>query len=155
MELLARFRRPWLTRVMLIVTSLGSGGVCFPAYIFCLWLGHGSLFRIGATALIAEALLLPIIVVLRYSTRRERPAPFSVRPWTPWNSYGFPSHHAARSWLLTLIVLPNYPGVQVLVLPLASLICFSRLYLQKHYLSDVVAGTVLGICAGFIATGAS
>jgi len=151
-KMFARHGQAWLTRVMLGVTALGSGAVCIPTYIFCLWLGYGPAYRIAATALIAEAILLLLVVVLRYVTCRERPVPSTWHQWAPWNRYSFPSHHAARSWLLVLIILHFYPGAQAVVLALASLICFSRLYLQKHYLSDVVAGAALGMCVGLIAS---
>ena len=71
------------------------------------------------------------------------------------DTYSFPSGHAAGStaiYALILYVLASRRGVSgrarvftaVGFVLLAALIAFSRLYLEVHYLSDVLAGCSLG-----------
>jgi undecaprenyl-diphosphatase len=148
---LASLQRPWLIRPMRCVTLLGSSSFCVPAYIFCLVLGWGSLGHLVIAIIVAECVILPVIVSLRYLSRRERPAPHAVRLWEPWNRYSFPSHHAARSWMLVLLVSASYPGILPVMLLMALLVTFSRLYLQKHFLSDVLVGIGVGIFAAVVA----
>jgi membrane-associated phospholipid phosphatase len=59
----------------------------------------------------------------------------------------FPSGHAAKSMALTLpfVLLASRKGniiivAKVLLLLVAVLVCYSRIALQAHFLSDVIAG---------------
>lgn len=110
--------------------------------------------------LLAEAALLPVVlggaellnVVLKLSFHRPRPEVAFVE----LDTYSFPSGHAmissaaygalaylawgrARSRGRRAILIV---GTSVAV----ALICFSRLYLGVHYLSDVLAGAAGGTC---------
>ncbi len=70
---------------------------------------------------------------------------------TPEHDYGFPSGHTMASLALVLalyaLLAPSYPRlarwVLGLGLPWALLVGLSRLYLQVHYPSDVLAGWAL------------
>lgn len=89
------------------------------------------------------------IIILRYITKRKRPVtqykPFFL---APWNRYSFPSHDALRSFLIAVILGANYSGLLPFLLFMAATIGFTRLYLSKHYLSDVLVGSLIGIVLG-------
>ena len=148
MAILSRIQRPWLVRFMGYLTRLASAFVFLPACIFFLVFGQGQFPTVAFTTLIGECILLPIIVLLRYRTRRERPSNVIARQWTPWNRFSFPSHHSARAWMVVPLVLVHYPDALPSIVMMAIFISFSRLYLQKHYPSDVLTGAVLGLCVG-------
>ena len=59
--------------------------------------------------------------------------------------YGFPSNHAANSFAAAAILSAFYRRYTALFAMLAALIGFSRIYLGKHYLSDVLAGAFWGL----------
>jgi len=82
---------------------------------------------------------LVIIIALRYLTRRQRLVR-GGRPLDPWNRYSFPSHHSARMIMLSIVFGAHYRGSLAGMLAAAVLVGFSRLVLEKHYLSDVLAG---------------
>ena len=66
--------------------------------------------------------------------------------------FSFPSGHTACSFAAGFLLfrkLPKKYGIPVLLL--AVLISFSRLYVGVHYPSDVIAGTVSGICISYLA----
>ena len=64
----------------------------------------------------------------------------------------FPSMHTARVVFLTIILwepLDN-PLLQGMVIVLALMIAYSRIYLQKHDWMDLLGGTVLGAVVGML-----
>ena len=70
----------------------------------------------------------------------------------PSGTSSFPSGHAAKSMGLALpfVIMALHSDVitkifKVIVLLLATLVCCSRIALQKHYLSDVLAGISLAL----------
>lgn len=64
--------------------------------------------------------------------------------------YSFPSGHTTASFTMVGVAvfrgLPLYVTLPILFI--ALLISFSRIYLRVHYLSDVLAGVVLGMTCG-------
>ena len=137
-----------------ILTGAGSG-------FFCLILAYPTIFIIGSPKIkhvifavfVAESLGLLIIIITRNFIRRERPRKklkFLLK--LPWNNQSFPSQHGLRSGLLATIWSIHYPMWAPINWTIALLISFSRIYLQWHYLSDVIAGLLLGITCGWIAS---
>jgi membrane-associated phospholipid phosphatase len=64
---------------------------------------------------------------------------------------GMPSAHAANWFSTTMIFLVYFRRSLWLVLPLACVVSFSRVYNGVHYPSDVLAGAILG--AGYAVAG--
>jgi len=109
--------------------------------------------------LLLDAALLPLVLggaellnlILKLSFHRSRPEVAFVH----LDTYSFPSGHAmisaAAYGALTYLAWPRVRtrGRRVALLAgtivLVSLICFSRLYLGVHYLSDVLAGVAGGL----------
>ena len=70
----------------------------------------------------------------------------------------FPSGHATKSMGLALpfvIVASNKDTItkifKIIVLLFATLVCYSRIALQKHFLSDVLAGIAIALFLVFVA----
>ena len=59
--------------------------------------------------------------------------------------YGFPSNHAANSFALAFIFSFFYRRLTAIFFLVATIVCLSRVYLGKHYLSDVVGGAIFGV----------
>lgn len=84
-------------------------------------------------------LTILLAVNLKYAFARERPQElvfFLVH-------YSFPSLHAALAFALVPF-LEKIWEKRLLWLSLAGLIALSRIYVSAHYLSDVVAGGMIG-----------
>lgn len=64
------------------------------------------------------------------------------------NYWSFPSGHAAAAFALATVLAEEYPDYKVLFYGGAVLVGLSRIYLDKHHTSDVVAGAALGLYAG-------
>jgi hypothetical protein len=74
--------------------------------------------------------------VLKFSVGRERP--------DGSNNLSFPSGHASNAFAAASVVARHYPKVAIPVYGLATYIAVSRMAANKHYLSDIVAGSGLG-----------
>ena len=143
---LAAYNLPWLSATLGVLTYLGAGGVWIAAYaVFFVFLPDW-LTPLIWTLVVSELVGLVSIIILRYLTKRERPTVSHKYFFlTPWNRFSFPSHHAYRTTILLVIFGTAFPGLLWLLIVLAATVCFSRIYLAKHYVSDVLIGILLGI----------
>ncbi|HER19789.1 MAG: phosphatase PAP2 family protein [Halothiobacillaceae bacterium] len=63
----------------------------------------------------------------------------------PLDQYSFPSGHTLHATNFGIQLLVLEPLLAPLVVPFALLVAMSRMVLGLHYLSDVLAGAVLGL----------
>ena len=68
------------------------------------------------------------------------------------DDFSFPSGHTGASFAAVSALCASGNRLWIPSLILAVLIAFSRLYLYVHYLTDILAGAVIGIMAGWIGT---
>jgi len=66
---------------------------------------------------------------------------------------GFPSGHTATAFAIAtvLALMIKNKKWQLLILPAAALVGYSRIYLAQHFLLDVIAGALLGSFSGGLA----
>ena len=148
---LVAFRKLWLLKITRIVTWLGSGAFLATVYVFIFFFCQRALRPFVIALVVAELAGLLMVIALRYLTRRERPrADFTARILAPWNRYSFPSLHTARMFMLTVMVGTHYRELFLFMLSVAIVICFTRIYLERHYLSDVLAGVAIGCIAAVV-----
>lgn len=62
----------------------------------------------------------------------------------------FPSGHSVTTFALAYVLCRAYPKGSFVFYVLATTVALSRLYLARHFLSDVVAGAAVGLFAGWI-----
>ncbi len=152
---LAAHREVWLTRGLLTVTRMGNTDaqtlwvllVCVLAAVIARsWLP----VAVGAASGAGIGL---VIVAAKHLVGRQRPAlPFAVMPV---DGFSFPSGHATGAaavgvvgaWMLCRWVVHRRAArvaVWVVTLTSVSVIGFSRIYLGVHFVTDVLAGWMLG-----------
>jgi membrane-associated phospholipid phosphatase len=127
-----------------------------------LFYGGGALFksdRAKRTAIAGtEATLLSGVLVLgaKWAVGRDRPYDKNdvdeFRPFrgTKTRNTSFPSGHSITAFSMAAVAADQYPSLAVGVLSYgaASLVGVSRVYQDRHWASDVVAGAILGIFVG-------
>ena len=148
------WRSPWLDWIFLGLTWLGSLLTLLPLVLAVgtlLWRrGHRgeACFIVGA---LAGASLLAQLV--KHLTLRPRPDLFAALAPVA-SPLSFPSAHAVQAtavaaalWLVAARLTPRYrQWLMPVLLLIVVLVDSSRLYLQVHYPSDVVAGTIAAGC---------
>ncbi|WP_186441056.1 phosphatase PAP2 family protein [Desulfamplus magnetovallimortis] len=140
---------PWCSKILGSLTHIGDGPVWILFY-FCALFYHNHPFIIVVYQLIAgEILGLLIIIVIRYVVKRARPQP-RKSSIIHWNNYSFPSQHAYRVALAATIAGLWCAELTPALFFVAAIVSFSRIYLLKHYLSDVIAGASGGLVCALI-----
>lgn len=150
----AKLRRPWLNGVAVDVTALGSGTLVALAAIVVIALLLTARDVIGAVHLAVAASGAGLITEI-FKRLFARPRPEVVPHLVDVVSFSYPSGHAlgtaAVYFNLAMIArryMPRHASREILVavtLAMIAVIGASRIYLGVHYLSDVLAGLLIGI----------
>jgi len=133
---------PWITH------SNDFGEIYMVLALFALFWDK----NVNAFICILTALLFGMIfgeVVIKRIVKRKRPLQNEYKMLINLpKSYSFPSGHTTSSFAVLGVVWASFPRYKFIILVLAALIAFSRLYLHVHYPTDVLGGIDLGImCA--------
>lgn len=130
--------------IFFILTSLFLWREHKRRWILPLW------FTLGISALVS--FLLKVIV------QRSRPFQLAIVSTLPvlaknshltWN-LSFPSFQAMLAFCAIPILSKEFPRLKYVWILFASLIAFSRVYFGLHFLSDVIAGGLIGYLIGAI-----
>ncbi|NQV09214.1 phosphatase PAP2 family protein [Candidatus Woesearchaeota archaeon] len=120
--------------VMIFMTTLFLWEGRKREYIFPMWLSF-----ISTTV---------VVYLTKIITARPRPV-MDTFPLFAWFAYSFPSAHTAIAFSVLPILDKELPKFKWFWLGFAVLVGFSRVYLQVHYLSDVIAGGLIGYLFGY------
>ena len=88
---------------------------------------------------------LSVITLKSIIGKSRPPGPIEYQRFTLDSSHhAFPSGHSTTAFALATSIADYYPDYKYLSYGLASLVCISRLYEDRHWASDVIAGAGLG-----------
>ena len=95
--------------------------------------------------------LAGVVVAIKFLVRRERPQGEWGGIYRNTDPHSFPSGHAARAFLIPIIASAFGPVWLAVILWIwAPLVALARVVMGVHYLSDVVAGAILGVIIALI-----
>ncbi|WP_429220142.1 phosphatase PAP2 family protein [Aeromonas veronii] len=129
-------------RVSRLISRTGDGPLYAVLAALLWWQGEAEQ-ELVRLALLAFAIELPLYLLLKNSLKRQRPVGLPVFI-TPSDRYSLPSGHTAAAFLMATILATGFPLCAPLLFGWAALVGASRLLLGVHYLSDLVAGALLG-----------
>ena len=154
----------FLDAVLVGITTLGNAGAIF--IVLGLGLFITKKYRKAGFAVIVALLVMLICNDLFLKELFARPRPFNLfdsdpQKYAEWGkayiypelvnkplSYSFPSGHTSSAFAAAIALLWQNRKWGVPVTIFAALMGFSRIYVEVHYCTDVIAGVVSGaVCA--------
>lgn len=148
----ARRTPPWLDQGFRSITHLG--GAAATIALGALLLIPDATRRLGIVALTANVLSHLTVQLVKRSVLRKRPGladdgpvPLARIP----DAYSFPSGHSAAAMAMALPFLTVGGPLGLIAVGVALAVGASRVYLRVHYVTDVLAGQLLGAAGVVVA----
>ncbi|MGB9432163.1 MAG: phosphatase PAP2 family protein [Candidatus Acidiferrum sp.] len=144
----------WIRFWMLTATRMGDGWLWYSLGVLLLAFGGSRGYAAFGASGAAAILGILVFKALKRLSHRPRPCQFQPHCWAkvlPPDQFSFPSGHTMTAFSIALVVSYFYPGLEGPLYFLAGSIGLSRIVLGMHFLSDVLAGAVLGSALGIAA----
>ena len=140
-----RFR---LERIATTATRLGNGWL-YPIVTLALIVAArvDDVLRFVATAALSLAIAFLVYPLLKRAFARSRPCdydPSLARLPEPLDHYSCPSGHAMTAAAYAVSMIAAAPMLAPIAIVLVAAIGWSRVALGHHYVTDVLAGALLG-----------
>lgn len=142
------FHNSFTNTVFPLISALGNSGIVW-LIIAAIMIITKKYRRWGVVLLIAMAITYVTgELILKPLIARPRPCDVLVYAHNlvlrHKHGYSFPSGHAGSSFTAATVLWKANRKWGIAAVTLASLIAFSRVFLLKHYPTDVIAGALLG-----------
>ena len=148
-----RWKPPQLVRLWMIAATRGGDGWLWYAMASVVALFGGSeRFRALAAAALAISFGIVVFLFTKRAFGRKRPCALEPHCWAtllPPDQFSFPSGHTITAFAVAVSMGAYYPALVVGLFFCAASVALSRILLGMHFLSDVVAGGIIGALLGF------
>jgi membrane-associated phospholipid phosphatase len=138
---------PVLDAIVGLINPIGAGvtllAVCLLLAVLCRLIGWPHLGEASWAGVLAFMMAGLIEFGLKHLVGRPRPAAAGTLLAPEFDS--FPSGHATSVFAVATALASWYPALRWPLYALASAIALGRVYLERHYLSDVIAGALIGV----------
>ncbi|MCS6953407.1 MAG: phosphatase PAP2 family protein [Bryobacterales bacterium] len=142
----------WFQVWMLGATRGGDGWLWVVAGALVLLFGGPERFLVAEVAGLAAGAGVVLFLILKRLTGRRRPCAIAPHVWCtllPPDQFSFPSGHSITAFAVAVSLAVAYPAAAPLLLFCAASVAASRIVLGMHFLSDVLAGSILGVLLAF------
>ncbi len=143
----------WVRLYVISATRGGDGWLWYAMGLAILLFGDENRFRAVGSAGTAAILSILLFVWLKRFAARPRPCQIEPHCWAtllPPDQFSFPSGHTMTAFAVAIPLLLVYPTLTIGLLFCAFSIAVSRILLGMHFLSDVLAGAVIGTGLGYL-----
>ena len=113
--------------------------------MLCVPIGDAGGLVTARAALLALVPTNLAVEITKYTVNRVRPDGDTRR-----RNSSFPSGHAANAMALAWMLSRRWPRARWALFAYAAVVSFSRMYLDRHFLSDVVVAGILGIACSML-----
>lgn len=144
----------WIRKWMLWASRAGDGWLWIAVGLMVLLFGGPDRAHALAAGFLAVGAGLAAFFILKRITGRERPCALETHCWAdllPPAGFSFPSGHTITAFAVAVAIGGYYPALLIGLLFCALSVAASRIVLGLHYLSDVLAGIVIGVGFGLAA----
>lgn len=155
MRRLNRWEAPlWIRQWMLFASKGGDGWLWSVVGLILYFFGgprRADALITGFESVVAAQLTF---FILKRVIGRERPCASEPHCWSvllPPDRFSFPSGHSITAFAIAFSLGLYYPALLVGLLFCAASVAASRVILGLHYLSDVLAGMLIGSAIGIAA----
>ena len=143
---------PLFDFLMPLVSELGSSEI-----LFIISLAIFALRRKAdggrLAVLLFAGLTVTFYIVYFLKSASLRPRPHLVFPQAnileAARGSSFPSGHTAQAFMAATVFSSAFRRMRIPFFAAAAMVGYSRIYLGAHFLTDVVCGAVIGLCAGY------
>jgi undecaprenyl-diphosphatase len=153
-----RWRAPkWLRLWMIAATRGGDGWLWLSMAFLVAVFGGETRAEALSSAVLAGGVGVALFMKLKRMIGRKRPCALEPHCWAkllPPDQFSFPSGHTITAFSVSVALSMFYPEMRPGLFFCATSIAASRILLGMHYLSDVVAGALLGGLLGFVSASA-
>ncbi len=135
------------------LTHVGGATFTISSMMFIIIFSEPITRLIAVKALLSLGLSHVFVHIIKKIYCRERPyiKLTDIRLGThPLKDYSFPSGHTTAVFSIAVVFSLHSIFLALLLLPLAVLVGFSRMYLGLHYPTDCIVGAMLGTISSFI-----
>jgi undecaprenyl-diphosphatase len=143
----------WVRFYVLGSTLGGDGWLWYAMGLAILLFGGDDRFAALGAAGLSSVLSILLFIWLKRLTGRRRPCQIEPHCWAtllPPDQFSFPSGHTMTAFAVAIPLSLSYPNLTIGLLFCALSIAMSRILLGMHFLSDVVAGALIGTGLGYL-----
>jgi undecaprenyl-diphosphatase len=144
----------WVRLYVMSATRVGDGWLWYAMGLAIALTGGKSRFEAMGAAGLSSVLSTLLFICLKRLTGRRRPCQIEPHCWAtllPPDRFSFPSGHTMTAFAVAIPLSLFYPTLTIGLLFCALSIAMSRILLGMHFLSDVVAGALIGTGLGYLA----
>jgi membrane-associated phospholipid phosphatase len=139
----------WLRRFAAIFAHSGDSWLWLLGLGLVFFLGSAEWRRIALVMIGAILGGAVLVMAIKFTIRRQRPVGEWGGIYRATDPHSFPSGHATRAVMLAVLAVGLGPSwFAALMVIWAPMVALARVAMGVHYLSDVLAGAVLGLVLG-------
>jgi undecaprenyl-diphosphatase len=140
-----------MRRVAAVLAHSGDSWFWLTGLCLLWWLGNEYWKRIAIIMIVSILLTALLVFVVKFTVRRRRPEGEWGQFYRSTDPHSFPSGHSVRAVMLAVVAFglgPIWLGLGLCIW--APLVGLARVAMGVHYLSDILAGMLLGLLIGAV-----